>query len=114
MSRPLLQRLLAFALILGAPMASAIAHAAPSARMQARQPDIGWIEIDENISLRRMVVHHPGAKGTVLFLHGFPETLYAWKDIALSLGDDFKVGALPALLLALEAPCLLPAAACLC
>jgi len=89
MSRSLLQRLLAFALILGA---AAIAQAAPST--QPRQPDIGWIEIDADISLRRMIVHHPGAKGTVLFLHGFPETLYAWKDIALSLGDSFEVHAI--------------------
>ncbi|MBP0620716.1 alpha/beta fold hydrolase [Cupriavidus consociatus] len=94
MPRLLLQRLLAFVFVLGAAMASPIAHAAPSVRMQAQQPDIGWIEIDADISLRRMVVHQPGAKGTVLFLHGFPETLYAWKDIALSLGDDFEVHAI--------------------
>ncbi|MEM5429805.1 alpha/beta hydrolase [Cupriavidus oxalaticus] len=75
-------------------MAPAIAHAAPGVGTQAQQPDIGWIEIDADISLRRMVVHQPGAKGTVLFLHGFPETLYAWKDIALSLGDDFEVHAI--------------------
>lgn len=94
MPRPLLQRLLAFVFILGAAMASAIAHAAPGARMPAPQPEIGWIEIDADISLRRMVVHQPGAKGTVLFLHGFPETLYAWKDIAQSLGDEFEVHAI--------------------
>ncbi|BDB26694.1 alpha/beta hydrolase [Cupriavidus sp. TA19] len=94
MSRNLLRRLLAIALILGAATASAIAHADATVRKQARQPDIGWIEIDRDISLRRMVVHHPGAKGTVLFLHGFPETLYAWKDIAVSLGDDFEVHAI--------------------
>jgi pimeloyl-ACP methyl ester carboxylesterase len=29
----------------------------------------------------------------VLFLHGFPETLYAWKDISLTLGRDYEVHA---------------------
>ena len=40
-----------------------------------------------------MVVHNPRPKGTVLFLHGFPETLYAWKDISLALADDYEVHA---------------------
>ena len=40
-----------------------------------------------------MVVRNLRPKGTVLFLHGFPETLYAWKDIALALGDDYEVHA---------------------
>ncbi len=43
--------------------------------------------------LRRMVVRNPRPKGTVLFLHGFPETLYAWKDISLALADDYEVHA---------------------
>jgi len=58
-----------------------------------RKADIGFFEIDKDITLRRMVVHNEAAKGTVLFLHGFPETLYAWKDIALALGDDYEVHA---------------------
>ena len=52
-----------------------------------------FLEIDEDITLRRMVVHNPKPKGTVLFLHGFPETLYAWKDISLALADDYEVHA---------------------
>ncbi len=32
-------------------------------------------------------------KGTVLFLHGFPETLYAWKEIAKALADEYEVHA---------------------
>jgi pimeloyl-ACP methyl ester carboxylesterase len=40
-----------------------------------------------------MVVHSVRPKGTALFLHGFPETLYAWKDIALALADDYEVHA---------------------
>ena len=60
---------------------------------QERKADIGFFEIDKDITLRRMVVHNPGPKGTVLFLHGFPETLYAWKDISLALADDYEVHA---------------------
>jgi pimeloyl-ACP methyl ester carboxylesterase len=40
-----------------------------------------------------MVVRNMRPKGTVLFLHGFPETLYAWKDISLALADDYEVHA---------------------
>jgi pimeloyl-ACP methyl ester carboxylesterase len=66
-------------------------HAAASE--QERKADIGFFEIGNGITLRRMVVRNPVAKGTVLFLHGFPETLYAWKDIALALADDYEVHA---------------------
>jgi pimeloyl-ACP methyl ester carboxylesterase len=58
-----------------------------------RKADIGFFEIDKDITLRRMVVHNPRPKGTVLFLHGFPETLYAWKNISLALADDYEVHA---------------------
>ena len=54
---------------------------------------IDFVEIDKDITLRRMVVRNPRPKGTVLFLHGFPETLYAWKDISLALADDYEVHA---------------------
>jgi pimeloyl-ACP methyl ester carboxylesterase len=60
---------------------------------QERRADIGFLEIDQDLTLRRMVVRSPSAKGTALFLHGFPETLYAWKDIALALADDCEVHA---------------------
>ena len=55
--------------------------------------DIDLIEIDRDITLRRMQLRNPRPKGTVLFLHGFPETLYAWKDIALALAGDYEVHA---------------------
>ncbi|MBC9033782.1 alpha/beta hydrolase [Sphingomonas sp. JC676] len=55
--------------------------------------DIGEFVIDATITLRRMVVQHPEPRGTVLLLHGFPETLYAYKDIALALGADYEVHA---------------------
>lgn len=60
---------------------------------QEQKADIGFLEIDKDITLRRMVVRNPRPKGTVLFLHGFPETLYAWKDIALVLAHDYEIHA---------------------
>ena len=60
---------------------------------QERKADIGFVEIDKDITLRRMVVRNPKPKGTVLFLHGFPETLYAWKDMSVALSDDYDVHA---------------------
>jgi len=68
-----------------------LGYAEPTER--ERKADVGYIEIDKDITLRRMVVRNLRPKGTVLFLHGFPETLYAWKDISLALGDDYEVHA---------------------
>lgn len=63
------------------------------AQGQEPQAKIGYIALDSDITLRRMVVHAPEPKGTVLLLHGFPETIYAWKEIALALADDYEVHA---------------------
>jgi len=60
---------------------------------QGSKVDIGFIEINSDIKLRRMVVTNSKPKGTVLFLHGFPETLYAWKDISLTLARNYEVHA---------------------
>ena len=60
---------------------------------QAPKAAIGFFEIDKDITLRRMVLRHSTPKGTVLLLHGFPETLYAWNDISLGLADDYEVHA---------------------
>ncbi|WP_084030745.1 alpha/beta fold hydrolase [Bradyrhizobium paxllaeri] len=68
------------------------AHAQTLSR-QEQKADIGFLEIDKDITLRRMVVRNTNPKGTVLFLHGFPETLYAWKDISLTLAADYEVHA---------------------
>src|SRR5215469_14629186 len=54
---------------------------------------IDFFAIDEEITLRRMVLRHANPKGAVLFLHGFPETVYAWTDIATALADDYEVHA---------------------
>jgi pimeloyl-ACP methyl ester carboxylesterase len=54
---------------------------------------IDFFEIDQEITLRRMVLRNSNPKGTVLFLHGFPETLYAWDDIANALADECEIHA---------------------
>lgn len=53
----------------------------------------GYTQIRPDMKLRSMVVRHPKPKGCVLFLHGFPETIYVWKDIAQTLGKDYEVHA---------------------
>jgi len=68
--------------------------AAPRPPAPPRSAEVGFIVIDADITLRRMVVECPSPQGTVLFLHGFPETLYAWKDIALALSDEYEVHAI--------------------
>lgn len=62
-------------------------------REQNLKAEIGFIEINSDINLRRMIVNNSRPKGIVLFLHGFPETLYAWKDISLILARDYEVHA---------------------
>jgi pimeloyl-ACP methyl ester carboxylesterase len=80
-----------FALVLGSTTAWGCNSNPPS---QAQKLDIGSIEVDQDITLRRMVVHTASPKGAVLFLHGFPETLCAWKDISLALSTDYEVHAI--------------------
>ena len=74
-------------------LSSLIAPGSAASTERERKADISYFEIDQNITLRRMVVHNPTPKGIVLFLHGFPETLYAWKEIALTLSDEYAVHA---------------------
>jgi pimeloyl-ACP methyl ester carboxylesterase len=77
-----------------AALAIATSLALPVAQAdEASLGDIDFFSIDDDITLRRLVVRNPSPKGTVLFLHGFPETLYAWKHIAQALGDDYEVHA---------------------
>jgi len=60
---------------------------------QNPRAEFGFTQIRPDMKLRSMVVHHPKPKGYVLFLHGFPETAYVWKDIAQTLGKDYEVHA---------------------
>jgi pimeloyl-ACP methyl ester carboxylesterase len=53
--------------------------------------EVEMIELDSGISVRRMVVHAKQPKGTVILLHGFPETIYAWTEVARALADDYDV-----------------------
>src|SRR5262245_7980196 len=78
---------------LGMFSAVAVLQTAQAASEPERKADIDFLEVDQDITLRRLVVRHPRSKGTVLFLHGFPETLYAWNDISLALADDYEVHA---------------------
>ena len=64
-----------------------------SQRVQQPSVEIGTIAIDADITLRRMIIQPTKSKGAVLLLHGFPETLYAWKDIGLALADDYEIHA---------------------
>jgi pimeloyl-ACP methyl ester carboxylesterase len=80
-----------FALVLGSSTAWGCNSNLPA---QAQKLDIGSIEVDQDITLRRMVVHTDSPKGTVLLLHGFPETLCAWKDVSSALSTDYEVHAI--------------------
>ena len=70
-----------------------LAACAHDVRGQASKVEIGFIEINSDITLRRMIVRSSSPLGIVLFLHGFPETLYAWKDVSLALARDYEVHA---------------------
>jgi pimeloyl-ACP methyl ester carboxylesterase len=86
---------IAAAMLLGASAPGPFGAPAHSQALSERdwKTDIDFLAIDSDITLRRIVLHNANPKGTVLFLHGFPETLYAWKDIALALAADYEVHA---------------------
>ena len=90
MARSAILQMLAGALLLGAPVAPAFAQ---HSTQQAQQMSTEFIKVDEDITLRRSVVRNANAKGTVLLLHGFPETLHTWDQVAQSLGKDHEVHA---------------------
>jgi pimeloyl-ACP methyl ester carboxylesterase len=60
---------------------------------QKSRVEIGFVEVDGGITLRRMAVRSPNPKGIVLFLHGFPETLFVWREISAALSEDYEVHA---------------------
>lgn len=55
--------------------------------------EIACVQVTPEIELRRMVSGPAKPKGTVLLLHGFPETLYAWQGIVETLSRDYQVHA---------------------
>ena len=75
--------------------ALAVSLAACSNMPTATAPkmEITDIRVNPDITLRHMVYRPAHPMGTVLFLHGFPETMYAWKPIAESLSGDYEVHA---------------------
>jgi pimeloyl-ACP methyl ester carboxylesterase len=89
MAQLTVRRLFMSALLLGVAVLASCTH------LGHRSPreEVGFLEIDSGIQLRRMVVRSAKPKGSVLFLHGFPETLYAWKNIASVLAEDYEVHA---------------------
>lgn len=82
-----------FAAILFAFCLSVLAGCTHHPQQQQPKAEIGFVQVSPGMTLRRLLVRHPSPKGTVLFLHGFPETLLAWKDIALALGSEYEVHA---------------------
>lgn len=84
------KRLLAGALALGTAISSADARQRDQVD---RATAIEFVQVDPDITLRRMVVRNDRRKGTVLLLHGFPETLHAWSEISRALGEDYEVHA---------------------
>jgi pimeloyl-ACP methyl ester carboxylesterase len=85
-----IQKLLTVVLVLNFLIAAGWLH---MSRAQDPKAEIGFIDINANMQLRRMIVHNARPQGVVLFLHGFPETLYAWKDLSLMLASAYEVHA---------------------
>lgn len=75
----------------------AIAAAAGSLSLAAHAANTelqtSHLQVSPDITLRRIVIANPESKGTVLLLHGFPETVQTWRGIAQQLGKDFEVHA---------------------
>ena len=82
--------LLAAAVSIGTPSTPAFGQ--PPVQ-QAQPAQIGFIKLDREMKLRRMVVAKGKPKGTVLLLHGFPETLHTWDGVAQALSADYEVHA---------------------
>ena len=76
------------------PLKNLVAAAASTlALASATAQEIDHVKLNPDITLRRMIVKNPAAKGTVLLLHGFPETILTWRELALDLGRDYEVHA---------------------
>lgn len=87
----LIAGLIAAAFVLGVPIA--LPAAAAAAPAPAPTAVIDYLPINDEISLRRTIQSPPNPKATVLLLHGFPETLYAWQAVSANLSRDYEVHA---------------------
>ena len=64
-------------------LATVVAGVTPADADAAPPAETGFVRLDEDITLRHLVVRNPHAKSAVLFLHGFPESSLAFRDIAM-------------------------------
>lgn len=71
----------------------AAAAASALALTGAAAQEISYVKLSPEITLRRMVLKNAASKGTVLLLHGFPETMLTWRTLALDLRRDYEVHA---------------------
>lgn len=91
--------LIVAAKLMAVPMAGAISLAHPGHPPRSTRttdmlmPMTEDVVIKDDIKLRRMRLTTPRPKGTILLLHGFPETLHAWEKIAPALAADYEVHA---------------------
>ncbi|NBD23093.1 alpha/beta fold hydrolase [Paenibacillus glycinis] len=69
------------------------AEAAKKDLASSSKMEIGELQVSSDIKLRHMVYRPAHPKATVLFLHGFPESMYAWMPIAELLSSDYEVHA---------------------
>src|SRR5882724_6289021 len=67
MPKSSIQKWCTVVLILNFVMSAGCAH---MSRAQDPKAEIGFIDINADMQLRRMMVHHARPKGVVLFLHG--------------------------------------------
>ncbi|MGU7842347.1 alpha/beta fold hydrolase [Burkholderia sp. AW33-5] len=89
MLEPVTKATLFPALAAGIPACSIV----PASSAPVSEITVGDLQVNADITLRRMVYRPARPKGTVLFLHGFPETMLAWKPIAASLSGEYEVHA---------------------
>ena len=60
---------------------------------QVNLANVHYLKLDGELTVRTMIARNPNARQTVLFLHGFPETLYAWQGVTRALAADHEVHA---------------------
>jgi pimeloyl-ACP methyl ester carboxylesterase len=74
--------------VVGCSLPTGCAH---SSRQLEANVEVDFVETDSGFKLRRMIARNARPKGVVLLLHGFPETIYAWKGISIDLARDYEV-----------------------
>ena len=64
-----------------------------SAMEEGHIMQVDYVDLKSGFRLRRMIGRTSNAKGIVLCLHGFPETIYAWSGAASFLVKEYEVHA---------------------